>query len=303
MSAPLPDTASLTDGLASILGSSVTIVERRCNPEVGRSPSEIVSCRAGDATVELFCKYENGRSTATYEAMVYRDVVEPSGIEAPRLIGTHVDETGRAWLVLEHLGELPSLDRIDDFASMTAAARWLGQMHTACEPQPCLRDIPPEYYVDLAREGVSAAERSGDAPPWLAPLAARFEELAPDLLAVDRTVSHGDFYGHNILFRNGAVLVIDWEEASVDAGELDLACLTDGLSSRYWGGCELAYVRARWPDGDPPADFAKRLEVARLALFFFSIRNREWLEGDKYHRYLMKLHRTGVELGLLEPTS
>ena len=297
MEGSLPDIELLTEGLAAVLGADVTVLAREPNAYAGRSPSEFVTCTASGETLHLFCKYENGRAKVAYEAAVYREVLEPAGVASARFYGTHAAD-GNMCLVLGDLGQLPHLGEIGDFESMTAAAGWLGRMHASCEAKPFLHELGPDDHLGFMHEGLAEAARTGDAAPWLTRLGERFRELAPRLLDADKVVCHGDFYTHNVLLEEGRVYLVDWEEAALDMGETDLACLTDGWPAGYNHVCELEYARARWPGGAPD-HFEARLGLARLSLFFFNVARRKWLAEGKYEAYLGELRETGTELGLI----
>jgi aminoglycoside phosphotransferase len=297
MQAVLPATEALTRGLAAVLGGDVKVLGREPNANAGRSPSELVTCLASGEILRLFCKYENGRAALAYEASVYREVLEPAGVASARFYGTHAAD-GSMWLVLGDLGELPHLSEIGDFESMVAAAGWLGRMHGSCEAKPFLRELRADDHLAFMHEAQAEAALARDEAPWLIRLGERYRELAPRLLSGDKVVCHGDFYTHNILVDEGRVYPVDWEEAALDVGETDLACLTDGWPVRYARACELAYAEARWPGG-APSDFDARVGLARLSLFFFNVARRKWLDEGKYEAYLAKLRRAGTELGLI----
>lgn len=86
------------------------------------------------------------------------------------------------------------------------------------------------------------------------------------------TVIHGEFYGYNLLWDEGAVVPIDWESAAISAGEIDLASLLERWSPDVVEACEAAYADARWPVG-APTSLAKTLHAAR---YYMALR---WL-GD-----------------------
>src|SRR5438067_8569296 len=109
----LPDVHILTRGLTSVLraqrspGAQMTIVKREPINE-GTFPNEIVTCRRDDGTtIQVLCKYTAGHSDdiyghqggITYEAMVYRHVLQPLSVCAPALYGVYTDRRmGETWL-------------------------------------------------------------------------------------------------------------------------------------------------------------------------------------------------------------
>ncbi len=294
-----PDTASLTEGLTSVLSGSlsapcpVTVLHREAHIYRSTFPSEVVSCRLNDGrTLRLFCKYSGGqnydshghRGGVVYEAEVYRRVLGHSGNSMPRFYGTYTDvTTGQTWLILEYLDDCLRLMYKEPDA-LIACAQWIGQFHAACETLVVeqglsfLGTYDKEYYLGWPRRASRFAGPLHLRFPWLAALCKRFEEFTALLLSCRPTVIHGEFYPKNILVRDGVIYPVDWESAAVGAGEIDLAALTEGWAVDVAGECELAYCRTRWL-GDAPPDFAARLDAARVYLSF------RWLgDNDKERR-------------------
>jgi thiamine kinase-like enzyme len=72
-------------------------------------------------------------------------------------------------------------------------------------------------------------------------IADRYDDVVARLTEIDVTLTHGEFYGSNILVREtppagaaGRICPVDWEMASWGPGLLDLAALTSG----GWSGAE-----------------------------------------------------------------
>ena len=142
----LPNLQTLTVGLTSVLRShgstsnQVTILRRQLNIYATSFPSEIVTCRVDDGSeLRLFCKYAAGhshnayghRGGVAYEAAVYRHLLQPSRAPTPTFYGSHTDiSTGATWLILEHLDNTLRVSHTPEpAASMSVAARWIGQFH------------------------------------------------------------------------------------------------------------------------------------------------------------------------------
>ena len=105
---------------------------------------------------------------------------------------------------------------------------------------------------------------------------------------------------NNILYSGGVIYPIDWESAAVAAGEIDLACLTEGWPPRVVRECERRYREARWPDG-APADFERRLGAARLYLAFRWLGEEPDETVDESNRWRFDDLRTvGERLGWIE---
>jgi hypothetical protein len=310
----LPDLETLTEGLAAILDGAgpeaarPVVVEREANAYGPSARSEIVTCRTPDGRrLRLLCKYETGdlHSSVAYEADVYRHVLPPLGVTAPAFHGSFTEGvSGRAWLVLEYLDDMTPLDELFQSDVLEQAAAWLGRFHAAGEVwlarsgPSFLKVYDGDYYRQHA-ERAAAAGDTGPEAERISVAADRFAVLAAALPAPRPTVVHGDFYVHNVLVRDGAICVVDWEAAGVDLGEADLACLTDGLSKDDERRCERAYCAARWP-GESPADFASTLALARLCLYFYHLGTRPgWTADEQGLWYSRRLRRLGEQMGLM----
>ena len=97
----------------------------------------------------------------------------------------------------------------------------------------------------------------------MAPVSERLDACVAPLLTAPRTLIHGEYTPHNVLFRDGSIYPVDWESAAIAAGAIDLAGLTDRWPADVVRACEFEYERARWPDG-APAQFNQELAAARL---------------------------------------
>ena len=283
----LPTFQTLTLGLASVLESQVTVLDRQPNTYTSTFPSEIVRCRLGNGReLRLLCKYGADHRTSLsgitghkggvpYEATVYRHVLRTPRATTPTFYGAYKDgETGDTWLILEYLDDSVRLRKMrEPSAAMTLAARWIGRFHNATEEcllgasMRSLTRYDAEYYLAWARRTSLLADHLRQRFPWLTTLCGRFEEVVALLLASPQSVIHGEYYPSNVLFRGGTVYPIDWESAAVAAGEIDLASLTENWGAEIERQCELEYQRVRWPKGSP-ADFERRLCSARLYLQF-----------------------------------
>jgi hypothetical protein len=262
----------------------VTVVRRR-RCDQGTFPKEIVTCRRGGGQeLRLFCKYggdhtnhhsHGHRGGVDYEAAVYRQVLQPSQATTPRFYGTY-NEGARAetWLILGYLDGGVRVTRTLEAGAMSRAADWIGRFHAYHEQGPSsaarslLRTYDADYYKGWAHRTDLFAGPLHQEFTWLAPLCQRFEKLVEWVLALPPTVIHGEYYpANNILYSDRVIYPIDWESAAIGAGEIDLATLTEGWPPRVVRQCERRYQQARWPNG-APADFERRLAVARLYMAF-----------------------------------
>src|SRR2546422_1219449 len=112
----------------------VTVLQRQRNPYESTFPTEIVTCRVGGngSPLRLFIKYGTKpfdgvyghRGDVSYEARVYRDVLQALHTSTPAYYGVHRDETaGVPWLVIEYLKGGIQTSRSHDPNAIVRAAR------------------------------------------------------------------------------------------------------------------------------------------------------------------------------------
>src|ERR1043165_8330290 len=111
----LPDLPALTAGLSSVMGGAVTVLNRDEHEYESTYPSEVVTCRCPDGIErKVLCKYSAQRDHQSYghrggiryEAQVYRRVLAPVTLSAPRCYGTYDDPaSGWTWLILEYIAD------------------------------------------------------------------------------------------------------------------------------------------------------------------------------------------------------
>src|SRR5215831_7877724 len=100
MAQPPPDLARLSCALDDLLPGAV-VVSRQAYIYSTTFSTEVVACRLpGGEELRLFCKYGTGADEATgyghrggvsYEAQVYRDLLQPLGVRTVPVYGTHLD--------------------------------------------------------------------------------------------------------------------------------------------------------------------------------------------------------------------
>jgi aminoglycoside phosphotransferase (APT) family kinase protein len=302
----------------------LTILDRKRNAYSSGSLSEIVTCRwAGGHTLRLLVKYAKfpdaaryrhlndeefiveSWSNVPYEAEVYRHVLDPLRFSTPRFYGTYQEpDSGRLWLILEYLENAIPLDELFDGCQMGLASNWLGRFHAAGEyhvdaSEPFLKKLDGRHYSAFASRAMSHTGKLGPEFSWLPGLCERFEDLAASIWALRPTITHGDYFRHNILLRNGNIHPVDWEQAAIDLGEMDLACLTYGWPAHIVRWCELEYRWSRWPQGSP-AGFETALNAARLVLYLDEIRNLPKWADDERLIFSQEMRALGQCLGLIQ---
>ncbi|MDB5326049.1 MAG: aminoglycoside phosphotransferase [Phycisphaerales bacterium] len=255
------------------------VIEVRPNAYASSFATWILACvTADEIPIRLFCKRGRGSSYdshghkngVVYEAEVYQRVLRHSQMTTATCYGESVDDDGDTWLFLECLDEHSrwTLTKEPD-AYAVRLAKWLGHFHA--EQERSLQEFEPEwisqrtaaYFQRWVVRAVRFAEPVRAEFPWLEALSKRAEGVLPDLLHAPRTLIHGELFPQNVLVHGEHVWPVDWESASVGAGEEDLASMTDNWPTAVVTACEHTYSHARWPTA-PPAAFARRLAIARL---------------------------------------
>jgi aminoglycoside phosphotransferase (APT) family kinase protein len=319
--APFPDLEALAEGLAALLdgregGSGlVQILDREPNPYTSTCPAEIVTCRlADDSQRRLLCKYAAGeghndhgsRGGVTYEAEVYRHVLQTLPLPAPAFYGAFPGrESVETWLVLEYLEAGIRVSKLPTAGAMPSAAAWCGRFHALSgerfrsEPLSFLTRYDADYYAGWSRRTLRCGEPVLSQHPWLRTVCRRYEDMIPVLTGQPQTVIHGEYTPHNVLWQAGRIFPTDWESAALAVGEIDLATLVEGWGEDTVRACEQSYREARWPGGAPSA-FAETLAAARLYVTFRWLAARgDWTEDARSLSLLRELYRLAEQLGLL----
>jgi hypothetical protein len=313
-----PGLDRLTHALRSALptegmdGHRVKILARKPNIFQSSAHSEILVCRLTEGSqTQVFCKHAVSSSErhpvlkggVSYEASVYRDVLQPLPVSHAHFYGQYMNpSSGEAWLFIEFLNRTSRLSGTSDADAMELAARWLGNFHRANEPRVSngslsfLGRYDYDYYLGWAKRTWSYAGKLRQRCPWLAKLCKGFGEVASALLQPPLTVIHGECTPRNVLIRRRRIYPIDWESAATAAGVIDLASLTWGWPRATVQRCEEEYRRARWPQG-APRDFEWRLNCARLFWLF------RWLgdpdPSERSPELFRQLRPIGRQLGLI----
>lgn len=275
-------TLALSRALQSVgLGTAIAAVERSENVYESSNLSEVIRCSLQDGPLPpLLCKYgpcrehdhQGLRHGLAYEAHVYRDVLD-ARYATPRFYGSHQDpERDVMWLFLEYLGEGWQLDLGPDSAIVDAAAM-MGELHR--QAASAMGPAPPElnrydrrYFESCLHAAGSMAIGWRERVPGFDHLVERFADHIGLLLSAPQTLVHGEFTPHNVVWAEERPYIVDWEQAGLGAGEIDLAALTDAWEEEFVEAATAAYVRARWPGGGPSHDFRRTLEAGRLYWLF-----------------------------------
>lgn len=257
------------------------------------------------------------------EPAVYATLLPHAPPGPARCFGA-LTEPGRHWLFVERI-EGRELFQVGERELWEEAARWLARFHAAMAPdldrhrrEGRLIDHDAAFYrrwIDRAEK--FAAARNDDSDAKIARLRERHDEVIEALLALPRTVLHGEFYASNVLlappncikfpgqetqnlmqFGEGArVAAVDWELAAAGPGLTDLAALVSGWPAADREAIADAYA------GEPgvPAFTPRDLDFARLqvAIQWLGWAPPEWEppEGQR-HDWLVEALELAEELEL-----
>jgi hypothetical protein len=211
------------------------------------------------------------------EPAVYGAVLGAGTPGTARCYGSLVErELERYWLFLEWV-QGRELYQVGERWLWDEAARWLGRMHARMQPQADELAGPGRLvghdaafyrrWMERAREFAASRPRGeATAIEWLG---RRHEDVVEALLALPRTVLHGEFYAANVLVDSESeqprVAPVDWELAALGPGATDLAALVSG----GWRADERDALIAAYCEGaGEPFDGTRRREIgfARLQL-------------------------------------
>src|SRR5436309_2483199 len=184
-----PDLERLTAGLSAVFNREVSanrnvrVLDRKPNPEGSTFPTEIVTCSLDGrgSRLRLFVKYGTKefdnlyrhRGDISYEAKVYRNILQPLRISTPTFYGVYRDEITRVpWLVLEYLeGTRGHWSRNPE--AMISAAIWIGKFHAVNEERllrpglKFLQRYDRRYYMGWARRTNRLFSNLQTRFPWL----------------------------------------------------------------------------------------------------------------------------------------
>jgi thiamine kinase-like enzyme len=210
------------------------------------------------------------------ESAVYASVLPEGPVGPPRYYGSVIEpHANRHWLFVEWV-EGRELYQVGERALWEAVARWLGEMHIALAAdlgrhveRGRLLDYDAAHYrcwIERARRFARAPARPSSLAQSVDRLSQRYDEVVEGLLALPRTVVHGEFYASNVLVAGEAqtprVSPVDWELAAAAPGIVDLAALISGSG---WAEEDRAAIVAAYRSAVGPDAFSSRqLDLARL---------------------------------------
>jgi len=251
------------------------------------------------------------------EPAVYRSLLPQAPAGPPEFFGA-VLERSRHWLFFEWV-EGRELFQVGERGLWEEAARWLARFHAALAPQldrhraeGRLIDHDAAFYRGwIERAERFTAERGDGSAATVAWLRERHEPVVDALLALPRTVLHGEFYASNVLVASASdsvptplgkksdarVAPVDWELAAVGPGLSDLAALVSGWPAADREALAGAYAS----EPATPSFTARDLDFARLqvAIQWLGWAPPAWQPPDeKRHDWLAEATQLAEELEL-----
>jgi aminoglycoside phosphotransferase (APT) family kinase protein len=173
------------------------------------------------------------------EIEAYRSLLADAELGTPHFYGAVVQpEQDRYWLLIENVsGEV--LWQVGELDVWREAARWLAVLHSrfdgrhlaGAEAHVLRYDAP--FYASWMQRALEFADReTRERLEWLS---TRYGQVVARLAEHPATFIHGEFYASNVLIQRGhgrlRVCPIDWENAAVGPGVIDVAALTTGAWS------------------------------------------------------------------------
>jgi aminoglycoside phosphotransferase (APT) family kinase protein len=231
------------------------------------------------------------------ERTFYRDLAPRLSVSMLRCFGSHEDEDGSAWLVLEDAGDHePSMESPRSRARLT---EWATSLHvrSASLAHESIPDGGPEHFrrrLDVAMACLASRletehdrgdreilERCLERCEQLVELWPSFERVCAHFPS---TVVHGDLVEENLRLRTGpdgpALVALDWEKVGWGVPAVDLVRVDPEL---YWS-------KAHGWLGGTRDEFERLLLVGRI----FRVLVHRWTEKS-----IDKAERAEVRLGRL----
>jgi hypothetical protein len=197
------------------------------------------------------------------EIEVYERLLPAAGVEVAASYGAVADkERGRYFLFLERVAgvELYQVGRRETWEHV---ARWLACLHERLREQMDGATRLLRYDAELlALWPRRAAEYAAgtEARAALGRIAEHYGDVVERILALPRTVIHGEFYASNVLVDDPVapdrVCPVDWEVAAVGAGLIDLAALVSG----GWSAEDREAIASAYREASPPESRRPRIE-------------------------------------------
>lgn len=244
------------------------------------------------------------------ELEAYTSLLPPARLGTATCFGTYVEPAhGQYWLFIERLSGVP-LYEVGERSTWEYVARWLARAHRqlarAAPRAPSLLRHNAEFFRIWPQRALRFSHLDEPVRRRLAAIVARYEAVVARLVSLPRTVIHGEFYASNVLVDDPVaperVCPVDWEQAAVGPGLIDLAAHAAGR----WGQEDRAAIARAYREemGNSEAEgartFERDLELCRLHLAFQWL---GWAENwtppeDHEHDWAAEALRIADELSL-----
>jgi hypothetical protein len=314
---------TLQEGLARLRGRPVPVRElhRETHPTTTSFWTERLQARLdGGEELLVFFKDLNPESLIAAaqgkhatslafgrrELRMYRRIFARQRFDTPELYAWRWEpRRGLMGLFLEYAGLL-KVRHSNDFTHWLAAARWAAWFHSGSgRLSPRRTRFLPRYDRAHYRRCAERIERrlaALPAPdrPLLEQALEAYADLVDELLALPQSIIHGEYYGKNVVLRDGSpddlIAVVDWESAALGPSYLDLV----GLSTGRWTtekreGLWRAYFDCYRADTGQPLDWQRFCrDLAPLQLYQALAWIGWWLERgaeDQVARWLKELQK------------
>jgi aminoglycoside phosphotransferase (APT) family kinase protein len=270
-------------------------------------------------------------SSPEREIEVYQSVLDPHfDLGTPICFGAiRLVDRQRYWLFLERVTGV-ALWQLGRMEPWQEAARWLARFHTVLQADAVLKSASPcpqliQYNQAFLRTWAERADRFlGQRTTHLSPsvqkrfarLIANYDRVTEGILALPKSLIHGEFYPSNVLVRReqptpaesaalkSRICVVDWEMAGIGPGLIDLAALTSGKwSDEAKRGMVMAYRAAMEPNRGWPPNLIELTRAVELCQLHLAMQWLGWAEswsppGDHAHDWLQEVLRLADRLDL-----
>jgi len=203
------------------------------------------------------------------EIQIYRSLLPDLNLGTATMYGAIVEPTlQRYWLFLEKVaGEV--LYEIGEFETWLKVAQWLGRFHASIDVEVAQQALPLllSYDASFYRNWLHRAREFAGAA--LDQITERYDRVIEALLALPRTVLHGEFYPSNVLIQQQAgirVCPVDWEMAAIGPAFSDVAALASGKWDRDERLRIFQAYCSTLPNRLQPADLITAFDCCQLQL-------------------------------------
>ncbi len=243
------------------------------------------------------------------ELEVYESLLASARLTTATCFGTHIEPAaGRYWLFMERVAGVP-LHEVGRRSTWEHVARWLARAHvqlSSAPRPPSLVRYDAEFFSIWPPRALRYGRLDETVRLRLAEVASAYGAVVDRLVSLPQTILHGEFYASNVLVDEPdapqRVCPIDWEQAALGPGLVDLAAHAAGRWPRDDRAAIAAAYREELASGDEVAadTFERDLELCRLHLAFQWLGWAEdWTPPEEHqHDWAAEALRIAEELSL-----